>query len=189
MRESLTRCRPVVRGWNQPIQGFRPQSKQANVLLMPDNDPGPKSARERSLQHFAAGYNCAEAVLKGVTEALGCDCDAAPRIATGFGAGIARHGETCGAVVGGVMAIGLMRGREAPGDDQARGATYDAVTELIQSFRAQHGTLCCRELTGCDLLTEEGAAKAAAIDLHHNHCPKFVALAAELSAMALGRNG
>jgi C_GCAxxG_C_C family probable redox protein len=121
----------------------------------------------------------------GITEAMGSECVAAPSIATGFGAGIARHGEICGAVVGGVMAIGVLRGRRDPVDEAAKTATYSAVTDLIRGFRKEHGTLSCRELTGCDMQTEEGAKKAASLNLHQNVCPKFVALAAELAARAL----
>ena len=146
-------------------------------------------ARERSLGYFAAGFNCAEAVLIGVTEAMSVQCAVAPSIATGFGAGMARNGETCGAVVGGVMAIGVLRGRRHPGDEVAKTATYSAVSDLIRGFGKEHGTLYCRELTGCDMQTEEGLKKADSLNLHQNLCPKFVALAAELAASALDYRG
>lgn len=79
-----------------------------------------------------------------------------PRMATGFCGGMARSGEMCGAVTGGVLAIGLALGRD--GLEGTREETYAAVRELLRGFRAAFGSDNCRELLGCDLGTPEGQA-------------------------------
>jgi C_GCAxxG_C_C family probable redox protein len=143
-------------------------------------------ARTRSLELFGAGFNCAESVLLGVSETLGYATGSLPQIATGFGSGVARYGEICGALTGAVMAIGLAQGRKNSEDVEARERTYQSVDVLLKEFHRVHGSLTCLELTGCDMRTEEGRKKAGQLDLHKQHCPKFVALAAELAAREIG---
>jgi hypothetical protein len=57
---------------------------------------------------------------------------------------------------------------------------YDRVSRFVDEFRARHGALRCRELTGCELCTIEGQASFKARDLHHRLCSKLVASAVEM---------
>jgi C_GCAxxG_C_C family probable redox protein len=84
--------------------------------------------------------------LLAVCQESGIENAAIPRIASGFGGGIGGTGAVCGAVVGAVMAIGLKHGRDAASED--RFGTWRLVQEM--------GHICCHELTGVDLSTEEG---------------------------------
>jgi len=102
-----------------------------------------------------------------------------PRIAGAFAAGVARHGEICGALVGAAIALGLKFGREDPKDVVTRDALYAKMDRLMRAFKAEYGTVRCIELTGCDMTTPEGQEKSRELDLHHQVCPKFVAFAAE----------
>ena len=79
-----------------------------------------------------------------------------PRIATGFCGGMAHTGGMCGAVSGGIMAIGLSMGRNLATD--RNDACYKAVRTLLEEFSTQFGTLNCQELTGVLLGTPEGQA-------------------------------
>jgi C_GCAxxG_C_C family probable redox protein len=65
--------------------------------------------------HAEGDLLCSESVLLAISELLGVESELIPRIATGFGAGIGRRGEVCGALAGGVMGLGLVYGRSAPG--------------------------------------------------------------------------
>ena len=60
---------------------------------------------------FYNGYNCAQSVLSVFAEDLGMSKDACLKLASPFGSGIAYMQETCGAVSGALMAIGLKYGR------------------------------------------------------------------------------
>ena len=64
------------------------------------------------------GFLYSEAVLKAIGDLLEFKSEAIPRIAMGFGAGIGRRGEVCGAASGGVMGLGLRRGRDAVESDE-----------------------------------------------------------------------
>ncbi|NTU86942.1 MAG: C_GCAxxG_C_C family protein, partial [Chlorobiaceae bacterium] len=61
---------------------------------------------ERAVSIFSEGYNCAQSVLFSFSDDLGIAGDTALKIASGFGGGIGRMQEVCGAVTGGVMVIG-----------------------------------------------------------------------------------
>jgi C_GCAxxG_C_C family probable redox protein len=79
-----------------------------------------------------------------------------PRIATGFCSGMARTGGMCGAVSGGILAIGLLLGRDVPADPID--PCYQAVRQFCEQFRTRFGSLSCLELTGVHLGTPEGQA-------------------------------
>jgi C_GCAxxG_C_C family probable redox protein len=67
---------------------------------------------------------------------------------------MARTGGMCGALSGGILAIGLIIGRDS-GDNSIE-PTYTRVRTLITLFREQHGSTSCPDLIECDLSTEEG---------------------------------
>jgi len=128
---------------------------------------------------FSQGFNCAESVLLGLVEAFDLERHCAPRVATAFGAGMARHGEVCGALTGAAMALGLLRGRDTADDVAAKDALYKVVDQLLQAFQERFGSVRCRDLTGCDLLTPEGAEKFRSENIHSEVCSRFVAFTAE----------
>lgn len=126
-------------------------------------------------------FNCAQSVFAAcgptaeVTEPM-CLVLAGP-----FGGGMGRMGETCGAVTGALLALGTRHGQGMATDPaQARGPLYERVTAFAEAFREQHGSLTCKELTGCDLRTPEGQQEFKARDLHHTLCQKLVADAVKL---------
>lgn len=80
-----------------------------------------------------------------------------PKIATGFCGGMAHTCGICGAVSGGIMAIGLFTGRNK--SDESSKKNYAAVQKLVNRFQGKFKTTNCKELTGCDLGTEEGLKK------------------------------
>ncbi len=104
---------------------------------------------QRAGEVFESGYYCAESVLLAVAESRGIESELIPRIATGFCGGMSRTCGTCGAVSGGVMAIGLCLGRTAPGESVA--PAYSAVGKFSEKFKARFGSINCKDLTGCDL--------------------------------------
>lgn len=128
---------------------------------------------------FARGCNCAQSVLSTFAPALGLSPDLAMRLACGFGAGM-RQGETCGALVGAIMVLGLRHGNTSRDDLQAKERTYLLVPQLMEGFRKQHGTVTCRDLLGCDMSTDRGRAEANALGLFERRCPHYVQTAVEL---------
>jgi C_GCAxxG_C_C family probable redox protein len=126
-------------------------------------------------------YNCAQSVFAACGPCEGLSEPMCLVVAGPFGAGMGRMGDTCGAVTGALMALGVRHGQEMATDPaSARGPLYGRVGAFAAAFRERHGSLACRDLTGCDLRTPEGQAKFKAGDLHHTLCQKLVASAVEL---------
>jgi C_GCAxxG_C_C family probable redox protein len=69
-------------------------------------------------------FLCSEAVLMALSECLGVSSEIIPRIATGFGAGVGRKGEVCGALLGGVMGLGLRFGRSTADEGEGERRPY-----------------------------------------------------------------
>ena len=136
--------------------------------------------KEQAKAIFKEGFSCSQAVLAAFSDELGLPRETALRISQGFGGGMARMAETCGALTGGFMVIGSKHGRTKAADDAAKEKTYALCLELVRRFRARHGALRCRELLGCDIGTPEGAKIARDEKLHDDLCPQLVASAAEI---------
>lgn len=80
---------------------------------------------------FDGDYNCAQAVLQATT---GRNDPELLAMAGAFGGGIGQSGCLCGAVTGGVMALGLL-------------GKGDRNGELVAAFRREFKTTCCRGLS------------------------------------------
>jgi C_GCAxxG_C_C family probable redox protein len=110
-------------------------------------------------QVFNEGYNCAQAVVLPVAGECSIAETDALRMASVFGAGMGRMQETCGAVTGAFMVIGLKYGFTRPDDQERRAIVLDKTKEFVREFKDAFGTLSCRELLKCNLNTEEGQRK------------------------------
>jgi len=142
-----------------------------------------KAKTEIAVEKFLSGYNCAQAVLYAYGPNLGLDTETALKVATGFGGGLGGSGETCGAVTGGVLALGLKYGRGAQQDRSVADVAYQKTRDLMAAFEQAHGSCCCRTLLGgCDLRTPQGRQQFKDQDLHHKTCAKCVQTVGEILA-------
>ncbi len=107
------------------------------------------------------------------------DWDCVPRVAAGLGGGLARHGEVCGALTGGVLAIGLAFGADEPGSSEEKDALYAKVSQFVDGFAASNGALRCRDLLGVNLRSDEGKAEFDARNLKDQRCEPAVRFAAQ----------
>jgi len=110
-------------------------------------------------ESFWKGFHCSEAVLIGMAEYMGVTSDLIPKIATGFGGGIAGSGSVCGALIGGVMVIGIKYGRSEVAETQADQRTKKLTQQFIQQFKKEAGSFFCYDITQCDFNTLEGKKK------------------------------
>ena len=130
-----------------------------------------KTKSDIAVEKFMAGYNCAQAVLYSFSDDLRLNKNTALRLACGFGSGMARRQEVCGAIAGGIITIGLKHGRGEKQDRTPTEETYRKVRELMSRFESKHGTCLCRTLlNGCDLNTPEGQRYFKENDLHNKTC-------------------
>jgi C_GCAxxG_C_C family probable redox protein len=132
-------------------------------------------------QLHTAGFNCSQSVFAALAPELGLDQETALKIAAPFGGGISRMGETCGAVTGALMAIGLKEGFSEP-DPAAKERIYQIGRQLLARFSELHASTRCRDLLGCDLSTPEGLAKARQRGVFKNQCPVYVKDAVQIAS-------
>lgn len=111
---------------------------------------------------------------------FGLDREMGLRMAGAFGAGMARTGETCGAVTGALMVLGLKHAKLRLDDDDSRELCYALAQEFMDAFRERNKSLLCRELLGVDVSTPEGIAVVREKNLFATVCPRFVQEAAEI---------
>lgn len=126
------------------------------------------------------GFNCAQSVFSSFAPGLGLDEARAAKVASAFGGGMARKGDTCGAVTGAFMAIGLAHGSSRPQDKEKKEKSYEMAREFVRRFAERNGTTVCRDLLGCDIGTPEGYEQAKQRQLFDTVCAKLVKDAVEI---------
>jgi C_GCAxxG_C_C family probable redox protein len=137
------------------------------------------SLSETATKHFKEGYNCSQSVLLTMAEYWKCKDELIPKVATAFGGGMARCGSACGALTGGLMAIGIKYGENKPSSEKAARA-YELAETFYRRFEKQNGSTICRELLGLDLSDTEQRKKAREEHLFDKKCPAFVKSAVEI---------
>ena len=88
--------------------------------------------------------------------------------------------ETCGAVTGAIMVLGIIKGESVNNNDELKVEAYGSVKELNRRFVAEYKTTKCRDLIGCDLNTPEGAAKFNDEKIMETTCVDCVKTAVEI---------
>lgn len=136
--------------------------------------------KETAIDSFESGYNCAQSVLKAFSEELHLNEAQAMNMASGFGAGMGRLQETCGAVTGAFMVIGLYNSLAFQLNENRNDITSKMIQEFETRFKSKHGTTACKELLNCDLNTEEGQSMFQEKNLHKKVCQKCITDAVDL---------
>lgn len=91
--------------------------------------------------YFRQGYNCSQAVALAFCDEMKLGKPMVERLVIGFGGGIGRMREVCGAMCGITFVIGAFY-------DEDKSSVYKRVQELAEVFKKQNGSIICRELLG-----------------------------------------
>lgn len=137
------------------------------------------SDASRAAQMFRDGCVCSQAVLAVYGTPHGITREQAMRIAAGFAAGMGMA-ETCGAVTGAFMVLGLRHGGPDADTHEGRAEAAARVADFADRFKNRNGSLTCRDLLGCDVTTPEGAKQAHERNLFQTTCVKMVEDASEI---------
>jgi len=139
--------------------------------------------KELASQYFDQGYGCAQSVLAAFANDYGLDEKLALKMAAGFGSGMGRLCEVCGALTGAFMVIGLKHGRVITdgnkyGDETE--TTYRLVREAADHFKQRNGSIYCRELIGHDLNDPQQRVRVVELGLFNTTCTRCVLDAVEI---------
>lgn len=137
---------------------------------------------EKALYTFDNGYNCSQSVFSVFAGEFGLSRDMSLRLAGPLGAGIGRRQETCGAVTGALMALGLKYGKGETGSDEDKKRAFAKSEALMKAFEARHGSVkCLTLLDGHRMDSPEGSAAIATARMFDTRCTEYVKTAVELA--------
>ncbi len=137
--------------------------------------------KQRAMELFEQGYNCAQATLGAFCEDAGLPFETAIKLASSMGGGMGRLREVCGALSGTFLAAGMMYGYTDPQAAEEKAEHYTRIQELAREFREESGSILCRELLalpeGPDDPTPEKRTEGY---YRRRPCAQLVGLAADL---------
>jgi len=114
-----------------------------------------------------------------VKDVLDLETSLIPRIASPFGGGIGRHGLVCGALTGGLMALGLLQGRDVSSDNEGKIRVYDAASHFLSAFSAEFEEVDCRQLIGYNLLDPGERQQAKENKVFDEKCRQYLGWVAD----------
>ncbi|MCT4583433.1 MAG: C-GCAxxG-C-C family protein [Peptostreptococcaceae bacterium] len=138
-----------------------------------------KKVKQDAMDSFRNGdFYCSEAIVASIKSNFKINMpDEMIAMASGFPVGIGKSKCVCGAVSGGVLCIGYFFGRTKGKDPKVQN-TLKLANELQESFRKNHGCLCCHVHTkGMDMGSGE----------HKEQCISFTGEIAEKAAQIITR--
>jgi len=142
---------------------------------------------------------CSQSVLGALQEEFGIGNKESFKAATVLSGGVARQGETCGAIIGALSALGLVMGRERMEDEETYKAMMPPSIEVRTKFREElkkqfgfenelESTLCRdiqEKIYGRSFYLADDEERQAFFDAGgHNEtgCPKVCGIAAQVAA-------
>lgn len=133
-----------------------------------------KEQAEKAERLFREGCNCAQAVFAAFADEFGLEEDLAKRIACGLGGGVGRMREVCGAVSAAAMVLGLRLGPD-------KMKAYPAIQDFCAKFKAETGSIVCRDLLEGTGATSGGGPDARTPEYYRKRpCVELVKLAASM---------
>ena len=128
--------------------------------------------KDEVIARFASGQNCAQCTLAPWADGLGYDEEELLRMGAAFAGGMFR-GDTCGAVTGALMTLGLAF------DDEPE-TVAEKTAQFQAAFTERFGSTICREILGYDLSQPGALEEARASGAMTEKCSAFVRGASEI---------
>lgn len=137
---------------------------------------------------FEGDYNCAQSVLKALTGISGMDDMQSEALSAGFGGGMGKHQEICGAVSGACMAISHAVFHMYEDKAEGKDAAYDAVQRFMFKFKDEMTYVRCIDLTQHDFMSEEQREMFAESGRKDTACVPAVTYAVRLAEEIIGNH-
>lgn len=129
--------------------------------------------KEEIKELFQKGVDCSQVVTGAFADRIGVDRDTARKMSACFGGGM-MCGETCGAVTGALMVIGMVYGHAAEGDQEQKAVMSAKTAEFKRLFAEKYPSRMCRELLGHDISKPGEMEKVLEKGLMFDFCPEVV---------------
>lgn len=147
------------------------------------------NASDLALAYFHKGYNCAQSVFAALAPQVGLSEEAALKFSAAFGAGLGRMRGTCGAFSGLCMVAGHCKGN-LTGNPEDKEIIFSLTRALADDFKAEFGTLYCRELLHLEEEMETSARPSERTSTYYAErpCERCVAFCAAKAQELLNQN-
>ena len=128
------------------------------LTKFPEKERFVKAIRNKTYDNEIQCHGCAQVIVQTFIDTLGLENQALSMAASPFAAGMALTGNNCGALIGGLMVLGVFYGREdinegMPGIIKG----IRPMRKFVKYFEGKQGHVDCRHLTGTDLADPEKA--------------------------------
>ena len=131
--------------------------------------------KEKAIELFEQGYNCAQAVAGAFSDEIGMDTLQIVKAVSGFGGGIGRLREVCGAVSGMAFVASFISPCPTADNAEAKKANYALVQTFAEQFRQQNGNIVCRSLLGLDRPKDEPTPSPRTAEYYQKRpCAEYV---------------
>lgn len=122
---------------------------------------------------FTEGIDCSQVITGEFAEKLGLEESLLRKMSACFGGGM-QCGETCGAVTGALMVIGLKYGHSENGDQEQKQKMLEKTRQFKEMFLQKYPSCMCRELLGHDISKPGEMDKVLEKGLLFDLCPHIV---------------
>ena len=155
-----------------------------------------QEVEKRAYKYEQECRDCSQCTLLAIQEVFDLAGDDALKAATGFAGGIGRSGSVCGALIGGVMALGLLYGRDRETmkhpDAELRSQRLKEIEselgtltkKLRTKFEGEYGSIICDDIEtklfgrSFDKWNPEDRIEKDRLGGHDDKCPTVVGKAA-----------
>lgn len=130
---------------------------------------------EKAKELFKSGCNCSQAVAAAFCDETGLNEEFVKKLTIGFGGGMGRMREVCGAVSGMTFVISAIYNED-------KGKIYARIQEVANKFREQNGSIICRELLGLSINGADSPVPEKRTTEYYKKrpCSEIVAIAADI---------
>lgn len=132
---------------------------------------------ELAKNYFLGGFNCTQAVLMAFKDDLSVSEETLKAVGLPLGGGMGRLRQTCGAVSGAVICLGLLF------PEKSKSEIYALVQEFARRFTERNGSINCGELltgAGVKADTSPNAEPRTQEYYKKRPCPSLIADAADI---------
>jgi len=135
-----------------------------------------KQRKIRAIEFFNDGFNCAQSIIGAYEDKLGHNTHVLMDMASGFGAGMGRLQETCGAVTGAFIVMSSLTNQNLPG---AKERLDQDIQDFAARFRERFGELSCKGLIRYDLNSEKERQQAHEEEVFDKKCQRYIEFSVE----------
>lgn len=141
-------------------------------------------------EKFAQGYNCSQSVALAFADYLGMDEPVIARLTSGFGGGMGRMREVCGAVSGMTFVMSALYGYDDPKAFEEKAELYKKIQAVANEFKNENGSIVCRELLALQTKDADSPTPEKRTEVYYRKrpCPELVKIAADIIEDFIAKN-